>query len=421
MTRMAAPLDDDLSMRMLVENSSDLLARHAPDGTYRYVSPSCQEILGYHPSELVGRSPYELFHPTDLKEIVGSHKVVLDRSDIDTVVYRIRHRDGHYLWLETTSHSIRDPDTGEVVELQTSSRDVTQRKTDEAVIAMSFEHAPIGMALVRADGTWRHLNAALVRMLHREPGALEGTPFIEALHPDHGLPDGPELGKWLLKLDGPARIRLARPNRSAVWVELTAAVIRDAEDNPDFFILHFQDITEQRARERKLELRLSRDGLTGLSNRRAFETALAAVLRSTAPVMTVVVGFADLDDFKRVNDQHGHLAGDQVLRAVAQRLTRALHHGDVVARLGGDEFVFATLLREGETAQGVEAAVRAALKRVRVGEVTASASVGVTVARPGDTSATLIDRADHAMYKHKSAIKAAPHVVVDVDADRESR
>jgi PAS domain S-box-containing protein len=114
--------------RLLAENSTDLITRHTPDGEYIYASPAAASLLGYQSEELVGTSAYDYFHQDDLAAIAASHQGNLEGPDVQTVQYRIRRNDGKYLWFETTSHSLRDPATDEVIEIQTSSRDISDRK-----------------------------------------------------------------------------------------------------------------------------------------------------------------------------------------------------------------------------------------------------------------------------------------------------
>ncbi len=117
----------EVRYRLLAENMQDLVALHTPDGSYEWVSPSVTTLLGYTPEELVGTSPYTLFHPGDAVAIRdGSHRQALKNVDDANAVYRIRHREGHYVWFETLTKPILGAD-GSVVRLQTSSRDVTDR------------------------------------------------------------------------------------------------------------------------------------------------------------------------------------------------------------------------------------------------------------------------------------------------------
>lgn len=123
--------------RLLAENSVDLLSRHAPDGAYLYVSPACETILGYTPAEMIGRSAYELLHPDDLAKTRTAHAEALKDSDRTSGSYRCRHKAGHYIWLETTYRTQRDPQTGAVQEIYCVGRDITARKRDETALLAS--------------------------------------------------------------------------------------------------------------------------------------------------------------------------------------------------------------------------------------------------------------------------------------------
>src|SRR3954453_23553461 len=115
--------------RMLAENSSDFLARHAPDGTYRYASPASLAITGYEPEELVGTSPFAFVAEED-REITAEHAQRLVEHDAPaTVAYRMRRKDGQLRWLETTARAVRD-DAG-VRELVSVTRDISDRKQAE--------------------------------------------------------------------------------------------------------------------------------------------------------------------------------------------------------------------------------------------------------------------------------------------------
>ena len=160
------------------------------------------------------------------------------------------------------------------------------------------------------------------------------------------------------------------------------------------------------------ETRADIDPLTDLPNRRAFERELA---RSLAYVKRHGTGAAllylDLDDFKRINDRHGHSAGDTMLRAVASVLGRHVRASDVVARIGGDEF--ALLLWNCDEANAL---TKALALEVAIGRTTAThegaaltvgASVGSALLLPLDQPAETIERADRAMYARKPVRRAA--------------
>lgn len=120
-------------LRLLAENASDLVCIHALDGRYLYVSPSSERMLGYTPSELVGRNPYDFFHPSDRDRLRRNHNQLLANRPTKQLQYRFRHAHGHYLWLETITQAITDTQ-GQVQRLQSASRDVTARMMAEMAL-----------------------------------------------------------------------------------------------------------------------------------------------------------------------------------------------------------------------------------------------------------------------------------------------
>jgi cyclic di-GMP phosphodiesterase Gmr len=187
-------------------------------------------------------------------------------------------------------------------------------------------------------------------------------------------------------------------------VELQSSVlVRDGVPYATAFV--GIDVTEQRAREQSLLRRATTDALTGLANRGALFDALADLLGQRGSTPGCGLLFCDLDDFKAINDAHGHGAGDRVLVEAAARLRAVAGPDDVVARLGGDEFV---LLRPAAEAtalaalvQAVRTAMAAPFDRVVPG-LRVSASTGVALEQSGDTADDLMARADSAMYGAKS-------------------
>lgn len=159
----------------------------------------------------------------------------------------------------------------------------------------------------------------------------------------------------------------------------------------------------------------SLDELTGLPNRRAMTAHLEGLLARVADGASpgAVLLYLDVDDFKAVNDTHGHTTGDKLLRAVAARLRACVRSSDVVARFGGDEFVV-VLEGEPETVASavVPAIVRALAEPVVLGAVVASgrSSIGVAVVGPGERedSAALLSRADAEMYRAKRRHRDRP-------------
>jgi diguanylate cyclase (GGDEF)-like protein len=164
-------------------------------------------------------------------------------------------------------------------------------------------------------------------------------------------------------------------------------------------------ISERQAREAELAWRATHDPLTGLPNRLAVTDHLSMSL--AVPDGDVAVLFLDLDRFKLINDSHGHAVGDEVLHALAHRLTEPVGEKGVLARFGGDEFV-AVCEGLGGEAGAIAMAERladglVAPLRVAGQEVWLSGSVGIAMARAGDGPDDLLRNADTAMYRAKDA------------------
>ncbi|MEX2545225.1 MAG: PAS domain S-box protein [Phycisphaeraceae bacterium] len=117
--------------RLLAEHAHDKIARHTPDGVYLYVSPASRRLLGYEPAELVGHSAFEKIHPDDIQRVQQAMNALVQNQNEVSTVYRLRHREGHYVWLETISKAITDADTGQLIEIISVSRDVTQHHQAE--------------------------------------------------------------------------------------------------------------------------------------------------------------------------------------------------------------------------------------------------------------------------------------------------
>ena len=200
--------------------------------------------------------------------------------------------------------------------------------------------------------------------------------------------------------------RYLRSTGEVVWALLSVSLVRDASGRPVHFIAQVQDVSERKALEAQLRRLATRDDLTGLSNRRMFQRALAQQIPRIARYgeeASVLVG--DLDGFKAVNDTHGHHAGDALLRHVAGLLGARLRESDVLARLGGDEFAILLPRTDGAAARQVAAALEhdvASNPLVLDGvEIHARISIGVAVLDAEGRTDDALREADRAMYRVK--------------------
>jgi diguanylate cyclase (GGDEF)-like protein len=168
----------------------------------------------------------------------------------------------------------------------------------------------------------------------------------------------------------------------------------------------WRDVTASFNSRKALRERSERDGLTGVANRRRLEERLRELSEQAPRTGTnLAVLFCDLDHFKEINDEFGHVAGDAVLTAVAQRISSAVREGDLVARVGGDEFVVVLPgMHSLDDALAVASKVATAVQRpLTLGDTTVhvQASVGVALSSDGDDPADVLSEADAAMYEAK--------------------
>jgi diguanylate cyclase (GGDEF)-like protein/PAS domain S-box-containing protein len=278
-----------------------------------------------------------------------------------------------------------------------------------------FDSAQIGLGLADLSTRYVRVNATYAQLLGRAPEDLVGVPFSTLLHPDEQF-EGDSRVSLLLRGSEHAlqsEQRYLGADGRVRWVLHGVTVVQAADGRPAWFAVSAQDITERRRAEqdlRELTDQLAeqavRDPLTGLANRSLLEERLRAVLaRDARTGETTGVLFLDLDGFKAINDEHGHLLGDAVLRTVASRLRSAVRPSDTVARLGGDEFV---VVVEGATQEGIDVLadrLREAIEApIAAGDLdlTVGVSVGAALAVGGALDpATLLARADRAMYADK--------------------
>jgi diguanylate cyclase (GGDEF)-like protein/PAS domain S-box-containing protein len=417
----------ELRHRLLADNATDTILAFDADGRISYVSPACGELIGHAPEEIVGREPREFVHADDHREVVRARSRVADEDGTITVTSRLRHREGHYVWIEARVRRVHDVETGAPIESQAIVRDVSERVAAEAALRESverlgaaeqrfrtaFEAAPIGMALSDLEGRFIQVNDALCAITGYTREELEEMGFADLSHPDdagreqemmRSLLGGEQSTYWMEK-------RYVDVVGQVVWVAVHATLVRAADGSPQHFLGQIQDVSERVRYEAQLQHMADHDPLTGLLNRRSFERELnrhILQVQRYGPEGAALV--LDIDRFKHINDTLGHNVGDELIVKVAQTLRARLRESDVLARLGGDEF--AVLLPRGgaveaaRVAEEVLAAVRAQSVLTAAGRRRPiTASVGIALF--GDTerlsAEDVLVNADLAMYDAKEA------------------
>ena len=250
------------------------------------------------------------------------------------------------------------------------------------------------------------ISKSLSRILGWHPQEWINREPSEFLHPDdifftdearQGLARGEAIH---------SRVRVINKQGDYHWVEVNASLFVNEIGENDGMVASFNVVDKQFQSEQELKLRARTDHLTGLFNRVEVLNRLDLINnKNTRAGKFTAVLFCDLDQFKNINDTYGHLVGDEVLCALADRIKISLRRSDLIARFGGDEFL---IILEGvqdlENATVIAENIRVACFEPVVlisGPISTSVSIGVTLAQKGESSDSMISRADAAMYLAK--------------------
>ena len=416
--------------RLLAENSTDCLATYRPDGTLLYVSPVVERIFGYTAQELSGQSNFGLAHPDDVAVLMDAlQRAIADPQAHQKVEVRLLHKDGHWIWTEITGHAFING-RGEA-EIHTVSRDITQRRAGEEALRQAeekyrsiFENAVEGIFQTTPAGKYLDANLSLARIYGFDSVEELRTTFSDIAGQLYTEPK--RRAEFVALINKQSEIsnfesQIRRKNGELIWISENARAVRDENGTIVYYEGTVEDITATRDDKQQLLHDALHDQLTGLSNRALFmdrlEQSFARLVRHPDHLFAVL--FLDFDRFKNINDSLGHLAGDELLKAIARRLQDCLRPGDTVSRFGGDEFA---LLLEDVTdlsdatlvAERVQNAMR---KPFQLGaqEVFSSASIGIALGHGNyERAEDLLRDADMAMYRAKARGKAR-HEVFDAE------
>ncbi len=378
-------------------------------------------MLGFDPEEF---KPHlsewaDRIHPDDRPRVDKAIQGLLDGSQPEyRNEHRMRCKDGSWKWILDRGTVIERDTDGKPLRAVGTHSDISWRKHAEIALRQSeerfrnaFDTAAIGMALVAIDGRWLEVNDALCDMLGYQESELLQLTFMDVTHPEDLNLDQQYVEKLVAgQLDHyQMEKRYFHKNGQTVDVLLSVSVVHDAEGKVLHFVSQIEDITARKHEQERIRQLAFYDALTGLPNRRLFDERISqAMLTARRNKQQLALMFIDVDHFKQINDSYGHDIGDEVIKAVAAKMSAVLRASDTLARFGGDEFV--VLLSD---VAGSQAAIKVAenLRRPfaeklqfdgRPIRITLSIGVALWTPEPGETLASWMKKADIALYDVKA-------------------
>ena len=393
-------------------------------GNCTFINQAALDLLDVREDDLLGKNQHELFHhhypdgrPYPQEEC-PIHKTAHD-GQTRRVEERFFRRDGHDFPVDLVTSPIVDK--GNIIGSVAAFSDISARKRATAEAErlaernrLLLESAGQGIFGVDADGLCTFINPAGLKLLGLDEDKVIGQDQHMIFHrhyPDGRVYPHEECPIHKTLLDGRGRQTeevFYRADGSPIDVHVKVAPIYEFGQQ-NGAVVAFEDITETKKMRAKLLEMAVTDELTGLSNRRSFSDQLEQeyhrVVRYKHPSCVLML---DLDHFKKVNDAHGHAAGDRVLREFAALLMQSVRKADIPARIGGEEFAVLLPETELEAAGLLAERIRRRLEQLIISEdgvqITITVSIGVTQIKDQDPNAdTAMVRADRALYQAKEA------------------
>jgi diguanylate cyclase (GGDEF)-like protein/PAS domain S-box-containing protein len=337
--------------RLVTNTANDGLWDYDVRENSMYFSPRWRAMLGYASDHDVPEWKL-LVHPDDLAHVQTQLREHLEgRIELFESVHRMQHASGEWRWIQSRVQGRLD-ENGRLKRLVGVETDITERKLYEEALFREKESAQITLQSI-GDGVVTTDAEARVQYLNPVASDLTGWRLDDAVgrsideifrgfHEETCEPIENPVGVAMRRNRPIKSVRpalLIRRDGNELYIESTAAPIRDPLGGVTGGVLVFHDVSESRELNRRLSYAASHDVLTELVNRREFEQRLERALKSAkARETSYAVLYLDLDQFKIVNDACGHNAGDALLKQIGSLLKSKIRWRDTLARLGGDEF-----------------------------------------------------------------------------------
>jgi diguanylate cyclase (GGDEF)-like protein/hemerythrin-like metal-binding protein/PAS domain S-box-containing protein len=416
-------LDREIRIRKLSETELRKFSgavEHSPisiiitnaNGEFEYVNPKFTQLTGYSLAELLGKTPKVLKSAENPAVLYENLWATLTAGKAWHGELRNRKKNGELYWDYAMISPLFDAE-GKITHFVSIQEDITERKLADEMLRQQREFSddiinslPGIFYMLDEQGCIIRMNHHFLKVTGYSKDELNSMTALDLFEGKDKNMIAQKIQEVFEHGDSTAETELII--KSGLKIPYSFTGHRSSIDGQPYLVGIGTDITERRALQQELMLQAKTDSLTGLSNRRHFlelaEQELARTRRYNKQLSVLIL---DLDEFKSVNDTHGHQVGDNVLRMVGEVCRKTLREVDMAGRIGGEEF--ATLLPECDAKQAMEAAERlrqdianAVIPLEQGGALNFTASIGIiTLSSADDNIDKLLELADKAMYEAK--------------------
>lgn len=411
-------------MRDFINNVEDIIQIVDADGKFSFVNNSWLRTFGYTKQEVKKLSIFDLIHPDDLEYCTDIFQSLF-RKERDKTQMEVAFltKDGKTVYLKgSVNLQLKGK---EPVSTRSIYRNITEEKEAEYLRRLSvniFSNTKEGVVATDKEGQMKFANTAFLEITeYTEEELLKEN--INAIFPVKAQDSDvatqmisalQESGTWQ------GELWTHKKNGEPYLLRMSVNAIHNEKGEIINYAGIITDITEDKERERNLYKLAMYDNLTKLPNREMFyEFANIAQKEAEEKKKIFALLFLDLDNFKEINDQYGHLVGDRLLRALSQRLRNAIRESDIASRFGGDEFV--VLLKDIKSVENTKKVsqhiVDSISKPYTISDekIRVSASIGISLYSYRTDINRLLKNADQAMYLAKE--KGKNRIQISLQAD----
>ncbi|NOZ53242.1 MAG: EAL domain-containing protein [Gammaproteobacteria bacterium] len=397
-------------------------------GLIKRLSPSIQTLTGHSTKSLINSRFIDLFTlPWEYKALL--EKLNMQSGSIQSYEARLKNTLGHDIWVSFNVHYSSNG-SDKTQGFEGTARDITDNKNaaenlfqEKERLHVTLESIGDGVITTNIKGNVVYLNPVAEKMTGWDEAEAKGKPLNDILtltDENNRRPVTIPLTKWLqqkccAQLSNPATL-INKTLDKEFTIELSGSPLRDSENTTIGAVFVFHNVTKLRTLTKQLTYQATHDSLTGLINRREFESRLEQAIKSVRKSeKNHAILYVDLDRFKTVNDTCGHHVGDELLKKLTVRIQGLLRESDTLARLGGDEFGILLIGCPPKKAARIAETIRASVERYRFTWEEHTFRVGTSIGLAPITTKThdvteLLRAADSACYEAKEAGRNRVHL-----------